>query len=50
MTASRFSVAPFGDPGRVSITVLLRTPATGRDIIATKKRCQQLSTIDANRT
>ena len=35
MTASRFSFAPFGDPGNVRINVLSRTPATGRDIIAT---------------
>ena len=36
MTASRFSFAPFGEPGTVIMSVLFRTPATGRDIIATK--------------
>jgi hypothetical protein len=41
MIASRFSLAPFGEPGRVTITVLPRTPATGLDIIATRI-CQRL--------
>lgn len=35
MIAWRFSVAPFGEPGRVTMMVLLRTPAAGRDIMAT---------------
>lgn len=35
MTASRFSLAPLGEPGRVRMRVELRTPATGRDIAAT---------------
>jgi hypothetical protein len=35
MTASRFSFAPLGDPGSVKIKVFRRTPATGRDIMAT---------------
>ena len=34
-TACRFSLAPFGEPGSVTINVLLRTPATGLDITAT---------------
>jgi len=35
MRAPRFSVAPFGEPGSVTIIVLPLTPATGRDIIET---------------
>lgn len=35
ISASRFSFAPLGEPGTVMISELLRTPATGRDIIAT---------------
>lgn len=35
MTAWRFSLAPFGDPGRVMSKVPFLTPATGLDIIAT---------------
>lgn len=35
MTDCKFSFAPFGDPGNVNIKVLLRTPATGRDMMAT---------------
>jgi hypothetical protein len=34
MTACKFSLAPFGDPGRVMMTVWFLTPATGRDIMA----------------
>src|SRR4051812_20125439 len=34
-TASRFSLAPFGDPGRVNIKVFFLTPATGLAISAT---------------
>lgn len=32
---SRFSLAPFGEPGNVMISDLFLTPATGLDIIAT---------------
>lgn len=35
MMASRFSFAPFGEPGKVTTIDLLLTPAVGRDIIAT---------------
>lgn len=35
MMASRFSLAPLGEPGSVMMMVLLRTPAIGRAIIAT---------------
>ena len=38
MTACRFSLEPFGEPGRVTMMVLFRTPATGLDIVATMKR------------
>lgn len=38
MTACRFSLAPFGEPGRVTMMVLFRTPATGLDIMATRSR------------
>jgi hypothetical protein len=41
ITASRFSFAPFGEPGNVKISVWLRTPAMGRAIAATNKKCQQ---------
>lgn len=34
MIASRFSLAPFGEPGKVIKSDLFLTPATGRDIIA----------------
>lgn len=37
MTASRFSLAPFGDPGSVMIRDWFRVPATGRAIIATSR-------------
>lgn len=40
MTAWRFSLAPFGEPGTVMMTVLFLTPATGLDIIATLWWCQ----------
>lgn len=32
---SRFSFAPLGEPGRVMMRDLSRTPATGRDMMAT---------------
>jgi hypothetical protein len=32
--ACKFSLAPFGEPGSVTMIVLFRTPATGLDIIA----------------
>lgn len=35
MTAWRFSLAPFGDPGRVISRDPFLTPATGLDIMAT---------------
>lgn len=35
MMASRFSLAPFGDPGSVMMSVLFLVPATGRAIMAT---------------
>jgi hypothetical protein len=38
MIEARFSLAPLGDPGRVMIKVLFRTPATGRAITATAVR------------
>lgn len=34
-TASKFSLAPFGEPGRVKMSVCFLTPATGRAINAT---------------
>jgi hypothetical protein len=34
-TASRFSLAPFGDPGKVKIKVFFRSPATGLAMSAT---------------
>ena len=34
--AWRFSFAPFGEPGRVTIKVFFLTPATGLDIMATE--------------
>jgi hypothetical protein len=37
MIASRFSLAPFGEPGNVIKSDLSLTPATGRDIIATEE-------------
>lgn len=36
-TASRFSLAPFGDPGRVNIRVFFLTPATGLAMSATDR-------------
>lgn len=36
MIASRFSLAPFGEPGKEIKSDLFLTPATGRDIIATE--------------
>lgn len=33
--ASRFSLAPLGDPGKVTIRVCFLTPATGLAIMAT---------------
>lgn len=35
MMAWRFSLAPLGEPGKVTMTVLFLTPAVGRDIMAT---------------
>jgi hypothetical protein len=34
MTDCRFSFAPFGEPGKVKMSELFRTPATGRDMTA----------------
>lgn len=36
MTACRFSLAPFGEPGKVMMILLFLTPATGLDIMATE--------------
>jgi hypothetical protein len=37
MIASRFSLAPFGDPGKVMMMDCFRVPATGLAINATKE-------------
>lgn len=36
--ACRFSFAPLGEPGKVTMMVLFLTPASGRDIMATKNK------------
>lgn len=43
MTASRFSLAPLGDPGSVRIKLWFRTPATGRDMTATSDKLADVS-------
>jgi hypothetical protein len=41
MTASRISVAPLGEPGRVMMRLDLRRPATGRAIMPTVRRVSE---------
>jgi len=42
---SKFSFAPLGDPGNVSIRELFLTPAMGRDMMATGLRQMSRNTV-----
>ena len=45
MTDCRFSFAPFGEPGRVKMSELFRTPATGRDMTANGVTASEAASI-----
>lgn len=49
MIDPKFSFAPFGEPGNVTMSVLFLTPATGRDMTANEVTASDAESIPCTR-